>query len=161
MDAKKSGCTICNHEHRAEIERKILAGHSNMSIGQEYGFSRMAVFRHKEHMPIMMVQDPAARTGIENHDVFSELDMLKRKLNHIILHEDAATQIKAMSEYRQLLAMTANLTVALERWRHSNISESEEWCGIRAIILEVLAEYPGAKEKFLARLGGINNADIV
>jgi hypothetical protein len=150
-------CTICNDsKKRAAIEQAILAGLSNVVIGEKFGYGRMTVARHKIHMPVLLVQDEVIRAGIENHDVFAELDKIKRKLSDIISNEKPEIQIKAMSEYRQVLSMAATLTVSLERWRHSNISESEEWLKVKEIILEVLSEYPGAKEKLLAQLGGVN-----
>ena len=58
-------CTVCNHSQSRDIDLALLAGKTLRALKQQFGLSRSALHRHKNHI-LDKVDQAKARIGQES-----------------------------------------------------------------------------------------------
>src|SRR5215469_14235376 len=81
-------CSVCRHANQAEIDRAIIRSESFRGIARQFGISKDAVARHKEHLPKMLVK---AHEALE----VARVDAL---LDDVLAAEDRAEGLYAAAE---------------------------------------------------------------
>src|SRR5215469_16976389 len=81
-------CSVCRHANQAEIDRAIIHSESLRDIARQFGISKDAVARHKEHLPKMLVKA---------HDAL-EVARADALLDDIQTHEERLEGLYAAAE---------------------------------------------------------------
>lgn len=61
----QSGCKVCAHRQRAEIEQDWLAWGSTARIAKQYGLTRDSIYRHAHAMNLFMKRERNVRKALE------------------------------------------------------------------------------------------------
>src|SRR5215472_5794554 len=89
-------CRVCRHANQAEIDRAIIHSESLREIARQFGISKDAVARHREHLPTMLVKAhdalEVARAGALLDDVLAAED------HDVLAAEDRAEGLYAAAE---------------------------------------------------------------
>lgn len=148
-------CSICNHPHRAEIERALVAGEPLRDIARRCPgsrpVSRSALHRHrKEHLPAHLLK------AVEQEDVSQAIDVV-RQLKAInvacleILQKSRADgahsiSLRAVDRIQRQIELQAKLLGELqETGPQVNVLVAPEWHEVRVAVLQALTPYPEAR----------------
>jgi hypothetical protein len=169
-------CTVCFHEHRAEIELGLARRAGLKTLGTKYGLSKTALSRHgKNHMP----PDLKAKMMAVGRPTEIDLDALRKSESEGLL--GTAVSLRARM-YRQLdqaeelgdlraaasldgrildsLSFTAKLLGELSTHNQTTINQlvvSPQYLELRAALIQALAPFPPARKavsQVLRRLEG-------
>lgn len=148
----ESRCLCCTSPVRAEIDRRLAAGATNVAIADEYGMSRDSVRRHRDrHLA------PAVRAAMTRHEArtgetaVNRLEALYERAEGIL---DAAEEqgqgalaLSAVKELRATVELLARLTGELDTRPQVtvNLVQSPEWLALQGQILQALAPFPDAR----------------
>ena len=158
----KSQCHVCNHPLRMNIDKDLVAGMSLRACGEKYGIGYVSVKRHKDHMAERLIQDPAIRREVQEMDtsggsgvdLFAEVHYLMSRLKRIAEGDDDRISISAMKELRGNIELLAKLSIQLEKWKNSDVTNSLEWAGLRRTIFTALEPFPEARQAVIQALKG-------
>jgi hypothetical protein len=155
-------CTICHHEERDEIDRRLSGGGAISAIGAEWGVSTDALKRHKaNHLLPEMRERLAEDPDLRDVDVLAEMKNLYRRMqNHLerVEETDNWQAIKAFhSEARADLELLAKLIGQLDERPTINVLISPEWLELRAVIVTALQPHPDALSGVLRALEEAEN----
>ncbi len=141
-------CTICAHEQRAEIDAALLAGEPYRVIAQRYAASEDAVYRHKGHLPRLIVKAHEAQEVAQADTLLEQVLSLKaRALSILDKAEDAGdlrTAVSAIREARATVELFAKLSGELQQEGTVNLVVNAEWLTLRAVVIGALQPYPDA-----------------
>ncbi len=101
-------CAICNHPHRAEIDRLLVEKISLRDIAGQTGTTRSALHRHTQHIPGALV---AAKEACKVADAGTLLDRVQGLTAQAISILDAA---KADGKHQTALAAIREVRGCLE-----------------------------------------------
>lgn len=136
-------------------------------MAKRYGITQSSLFFHKQnHLTPALIalrkeratalNAKSAKTTVDQLD--DMLDRNDRALKVVIEKTHNLVQLVALhNDRRKTLELRAKLTGELDERPQVtvNLQQSNEWIQVKAVILEVLAPYPGAGEELAARLAMI------
>jgi hypothetical protein len=110
-------CSICRHEHQAEIDRQLVDGASLRNIAKQFGTSATALHRHKKHLaPALSIAKEAAQAA----DAGTLLDRVNRLLGdaeRITTQAEHAKQLdialRGIREVRGILELLGRVSAEL------------------------------------------------
>lgn len=157
-------CTVCEHEERPAIDAALLdARGTNRSVSKRFGLSAAAVFRHRQHIPMVSIERRAAevaeREG-ERAKSLAELWLdLHARAQAILARAEAAkddrTALLGIRELTRLLDMPLKHAAEL-RGSDANaapLHEHRDWPSLVAALCTTLAAHPSALDAVRVALG--------
>lgn len=74
-------CTVCLHEKRDEIDRRVIRGQDTyQTIANEYGVNRLALYRHRsEHLPQRLAKAAQVREMLNADDLLGQARTLQEQ----------------------------------------------------------------------------------
>lgn len=155
-------CTICDHEARDEIDRRLSANSVISRLASEHSVSEQALLRHKaNHLLPEMREKLAEDPELRDVDVLVEMRALYGRMKgHLERVEETNNwqAIKAFhSEARADLELLAKLIGQLDERPVVNLNLSPEWLELRVAIVGALDGYPEARRAVLAALEAGSN----
>jgi hypothetical protein len=113
-------CTTCRHPQRAQIDEALVTGEAALQeIGQQYGLSTAAIFRHKAHIPAALV---AAKQAQEASAATTLLDRVETLIDDCRMIAKGAQRAKqwtaattALREVRCCLELLGKLSGELQQ----------------------------------------------
>lgn len=152
-------CAICRSPNRIAIESMLLDGSKSPIIRSRYPeVTAWAASVHKRRCIGMRVQAAVTaqvvQAGINSLAVAEDVVHQAERLGKLAEGEKQyATALKAQRERARGVELYARLRGEIDNG--SGPLNDARWFRIRDIVYEVLSEYPGAPEKFMARLVGL------
>ena len=146
----QTGCTVCNHPAREEIDEAIVGGNSYLSLERRYPpLRRFAIGRHaKHHISTSLV--PIHRERRRDLRLLDRIEIVTERIEQMAdsAHETGkANQLIAASrELRELYRLVGKVTGELdERPQVVNVLVDPTWLALRSGMLRVLEPYPEAR----------------
>jgi hypothetical protein len=154
-------CTICIHDQRLAIDQALITQEPIRKIAARFGTSPSALTRHKaEHLPVELVKAQEAQEAAQAGDLLTDVRGLYAKAVAILqASQDAgalAVALGGIREARGCLELLAKLQGQLDERPVVNVLIMPEWQRIRAVIIEALADEPGARIKVATALRTID-----
>jgi len=156
-------CTVCDHDHRHQIEIGLTHGVAARVLGDRFGLSKDAILRHaRNHLTpaqraaILSAQQPAAidlealRTA-ESEGLIASLVAQRARL--LVKADFAAEHGDVKGSVAAENAITANLTlvakllgqlVQVHDVRHTNLLVSPDYLKLRSTLIAALRPFPDA-----------------
>src|SRR5690349_3050701 len=72
-------CTLCSHPAREEINRALITNTPYRSVAKRFNISETATFRHRQHMPAVLMKAHEAEEITEADSLIEELRDLATK----------------------------------------------------------------------------------
>ena len=153
-------CAICTHEQRVAIEEDIIRGRSRPQIGQQYGMSSTAVYRHENtHMVKTLAASKKALEVATGDVLVGKLTQLQERTEIILdkceRDKNYRAALYAIQQLKGLIELCAKLAGELKTGSRVSITVNSEWISLKTLIFETLREYPDAelalKEKLRER----------
>ncbi|WP_439925581.1 hypothetical protein [Nitrobacter sp. JJSN] len=163
MGKRGTRCTVCDHDHRHQIEIGLTHGVAGRVLGDRFGLSKDAILRHaKNHLTpaqraaILSAQKPAAidlealRTA-ESEGLIASLVAQRARL--LVKADFAAEHGDIKGSVAAENAITANLTlvakllgqlVQVHDVRHTNLLVSPDYLKLRSTLIAALRPFPEA-----------------
>jgi hypothetical protein len=157
-------CTVCQHEDAVLInEALVIEGRSNRAITRQFGLSKDAVRRHREHIPELLVQASKAEEVAQADGLLERVEALQARTLAILEAteetQDHRTALAAIREARGNLELIGEVTKELNRTPQLNLEVHAEFLEVRALIVEALEPFPAARDAVLRALeAGTNGA---
>lgn len=163
MGRRGTRCTVCDHDHRHQIEIGLTHGVAARVLGDRFGLSKDAILRHaRNHLTpaqraaILSAQQPAAidlealRTA-ESEGLIASLVAQRARL--LVKADFAAEHGDVKGSVAAENAITANLTlvakllgqlVQVHDVRHTNLLVSPDYLKLRSTLIAALRPFPDA-----------------
>ncbi|EAQ34556.1 hypothetical protein NB311A_06046 [Nitrobacter sp. Nb-311A] len=163
MGKRGTRCTVCDHDHRHQIEIGLTHGVAARVLGERFGLSKDAILRHaRNHLTpaqraaILSAQKPAAidldalRTA-ESEGLIASLVAQRARL--LVKADFAAEHGDIKGSVAAENAITANLTlvakllgqlVQVHDVRHTNLLVSPDYLKLRSTLIAALKPFPEA-----------------
>jgi len=144
-------CSVCAHLEVGEINKALVQGGGYRPIAERFGISYSAVGRHfRKHLPVAIAKAAEAGVIAEAGDLLGQGELLRDKAYSALLKAeeagDLSTVLKAVREARGCLELLAKLRGELDTQTVTvNVLQQPQWIEIRAVLLDALGPYPGAK----------------
>jgi len=149
-------CTICTlpADERQAIDTALIGGESARSVASRYvtngrPLGRMAVQRHKEHLPATLVKAEAVKEATHADDLVEQLKQLRGKAISLLLAAersgDLRTALAGVREARATIELLLEVEERIDRRPVVNILISDEWLRVRGIIIAALDAHPEAR----------------
>jgi hypothetical protein len=157
-------CSVCAHDDVADInEALVINGASNRAITRQYGLSKDAIRRHREHIPQLLVRASQAMEVAQADDLLEQVRDLQRRALGILDKAEAAdelrTALSAIAQARGNLELLGKLAGELQQEGATNIQlalvEHPDYARLRAAVVGALEEHPEARWAVAAALRGI------
>jgi len=156
-------CTICTlpADERQAIDTALIGGEPARSVASRYvtngrPLGRMAVQRHKEHLPATLVKAEAVKEATHADDLVEQLKQLRGKAISLLLAAERAgdlrTALAGVREARATIELLLEVEERIDRRPVLNVTLSPEWAGLRAVIVGTLDSYPEAKRAVVLAL---------
>jgi hypothetical protein len=150
-------CSVCTHPDAVLInEALVIDGTSNRAVARQYGLSKDALRRHREHIPQLLLEASQAMEVADADDLLSQVrDLQRRSLAILDQAEDAGelrTALSAIAQARSNLELLGRLAGQLQQAGTINIHLHPEWIELRALILTALEPYSEARGALLTAL---------
>jgi hypothetical protein len=146
-------CSVCAHPDAFFInEELVLHKQSNRAITRQFGLSKDAVARHREHIPRLLVQALEAEEASQADDLLGQVRDLQRRTLAILdgAENDGAderrTALAAIREARSNLELLGRLAGELQEGTQINLSLNPEFVEFKTLVLLSLEDYPEARE---------------
>ena len=153
-------CTVCTHPDRPAIDQVLVNHRPFRDIARHFGVSKdAALCHHDEHLPAALAKAQAAEDVRQAIDVLGQL----RAINAATLAVLAAARktgdgdlaLKAVDRVQRQIELQAKLLGELDERPTVNVLVAPEWLRVRAVLLEVLRDYPDARTAVAARLAAL------
>jgi hypothetical protein len=152
-------CTICSHPERAAIDRALVDGTSLRDIAGQFGTTKSALDRHKNHLAPALTLAKQAERVTESTSLLSRVERIMVRLETICeaatAEKDWLPAIAASRELRGCLELLGKLSGEIQsgtrvgiqivdgRPARTVVVGSEEWEESFAVFLDnVIAERP-------------------
>src|SRR5215208_4731925 len=150
-------CSVCTHPDAVLInEALVIDRTSNRAVARQYGLSKDALRRHREHIPQLLLEASQAMEVADADDLLSQVrDLQRRSLAILDQAEDAGelrTALSAIAQARSNLELLGRLAGQLQQAGTINIHLHPEWIELRALILTALEPYSEARGALLTAL---------
>lgn len=151
-------CSVCAHSEAFAInEALVIEKRSNRAIACQFGVGRMAVQRHREHVPQLLVRAAEAKEVAEADTLLDRIESLQARTLAILEAAEQSleyrTALAAIAESRRNLELIGEVTKELNRTTPViNLELHTEYVEIRATIVRSLAAFPEAREAVVRAL---------
>jgi hypothetical protein len=150
-------CSVCQHEDNVLInEALVVQGLSNRAMARQFGLSKDAVRRHRQHIPEMLAQASRAEEVANADSLLDRLEDLQSSTEAILSRVEGTDNYSAMlgaiREMRSNLEVIGEVTKELNRTPTLNLTLSPEWLELRALIVRAVEPFPEAREGILRAL---------
>ena len=144
-------CTVCAHPESLSInEALILEGRSNRAISDQYGLSRDAVRRHKQHIPQLLLNARDLSEEYEAETILQKIEDLQREtLEQLKAAKEEADNdgdrgvvLAAIREQRSNLELVAKVSQLIDERPQVNVLIAPQ---VQAAIVAALQPYPEAR----------------
>jgi hypothetical protein len=155
-------CTVCTHPESFAInEALVITRAPYRDIARQFGLSKDAVMRHREHIPKLLARAAEGMAVAEAGTLLERIEALhSRTLTILEELEDTqnySARLGAIREARANLEVIGEVTKELNRNPTLNLHLSTEWIELRTAILVALEPHPDARESFLRALESVSN----
>jgi hypothetical protein len=155
-------CTICDSDHRQEIDRDLVHGRGLRTIAHTYGVGEYSVRRHRrEHLHEVLAKGYTAEEATRADELLLDVRRLQEKTVSTLLKAEAAGEyavlLRAVREARENIELLARLRGELDTRPVINLVLSSEWLELRALIVAALEPHPDARESVLRAIRGVDN----
>jgi hypothetical protein len=150
-------CSVCQHEDNVLInEALVVQGLSNRAMARQFGLSKDAVRRHRQHIPEILAQASRAEEVAKADSLLDRLEDLQSRTEAILSRVEGTDNYSAMlgaiREMRSNLEVIGEVTKELNRTPTLNLTLSPEWLELRALIVRAVEPFPEAREGILRAL---------
>jgi hypothetical protein len=154
-------CTICNHEDREEIDRRLVNGESYTKIAKEFSVSYPALYRHNDvHIPEALVKAEDAKAIANGDNLLDSIKSLAERATVILDRAeqsgDMKTALGGIREARGCIELLAKIEGQINNRPQVNVQlnllQSPEWIELRGQILRAIEPYPEAKKALISSL---------
>lgn len=150
-------CSVCQHEDNVLInEALVVQGLSNRAMARQFGLSKDAVRRHRQHIPEMLAQASRAEEVANADSLLERLEDLQSRTEAILSRVEGTDNYSAMlgaiREMRSNLEVIGEVTKELNRTPTLNLTLSPEWLELRVLIVRAVEPFPEAREGILRAL---------
>jgi hypothetical protein len=161
-------CTVCSHPESFAINEAIVVEkRSNRAIACQFGVGRMAVQRHREHVPELLVKASQAMEIAEADDLLARVEELYEEARRVLEAakgtEDHRVVLAAIDRAGRQLELLAKLRDELNERPVVNVLVSPQWVAIRTAMMDALEPYTAARvavaEKLLELEDGNGSGD--
>ena len=106
-------CTACSHPKRDEINRVLLERSSYRDIASRFGMSTSSLCRHREHLPVGMIQARAAYDSARADDLLRQVEDLRDRAFGVLEKAEEVGDLRAamgaIREARSCVELLARL----------------------------------------------------
>jgi hypothetical protein len=159
----RNSCSICNHPDREDIDAGLIAMIPHSKLSKRYGLSHAALSNHRNrHMSkTEFVGLRRARAGVNRNSSETALTRIENGLDALEdVMKTAQTDKNAqiwLAGYKERLRTLEIIGKAKGEFSDApqvtvNLWQSVEWQTIRAVVFEVLNEYPELRAALAKRL---------
>jgi hypothetical protein len=163
-------CTVCSHPDAVLInEALVIEGASNRAVTRQFGLSKDAVRRHREHIPQLLLQ--ASRSmEIANADaLLDKVEDLRLKAMDVLEEAEAAhdhqTMLAAIDRASNQLKLLAQMLGKLHEIQVNQntqvnviaLREHPEYKRLEDVIVRALEPYPAARYAVADALGELES----
>jgi hypothetical protein len=154
-------CTICNHEDREEIDRRLVNGESYTKIAKEFSVSYPALYRHNDiHIPEALAKAGDAKDIVNGDNLLESIKSLAERARAILdkaeQSGDMKTALGGIREARGCIELLAKIEGQINDRPQVNVQlnilQSPEWVELRSRIISSLESYPEAKKALISSL---------
>jgi hypothetical protein len=157
-------CSICLHPALDAINRDLLAQRPYRHIAARYGTSTGALQRHKEHLPVTLIQATAAEAVAHRDDLLAQVRGLQAKAERILGQAEAegklTVALQAIREARGCVELLGKLMGELEGRTTVNVWMAPEWLELRGALIEALAPFPQAQQAVTSTLQRLTDGRV-
>lgn len=143
-------CSICSRPDRDEIDRRLVAGESNRSIGRRYDICEATVRRHHAHVAETLTKAHEIAEASRAETLADQIGDLLRRGFAILDRAERGDSIQdacaAMREVRGVFTLLAKVSGEIDNRPQINIIQSPEYVRIQTAILLALEPYPDARQ---------------
>ena len=155
-------CTICRHDHRADIESALVQRQAFRTIADQFGVSKTALLRHfGDHLPAALLQAHQAADVAHADAILSQVQDLRDKALAILKkaekQDELRTALGAIREARGCLELLGRLAGELEGHGTVNVIISPEWRIVQNVIIAALEPHQEARLAVASALGRLDN----
>ena len=152
-------CSVCIHDERAAIDAALIMSRSLRDVAGQFGLSKSAVARHKEHLPADLVQARQAEEIAHADNLLDQVNRIHGATLAILEQAERTGNLRialtAVREARGNLELLAKLLGELNTQPTVNVLvTSPEWARTRGRLLAALAPYPEAQTAVMEALRG-------
>lgn len=172
-------CSVCQHRERARIEYALARGGSRRAVGERFGVSGDACWRHWRHHvqpelkaahvagQIKSLSELQSLVAEENGSILENLRITRGALYHLLEGAIVANDRNGVAiltgRIHENLGMVARLTGELAKVNGSvfntqvNILVSPAYLELRTLLIRALARFPEARREVVAALEKIES----
>jgi hypothetical protein len=149
-------CTVCSHESRAEIDKRIAAGHAMRQIAAIYNVSSAAIERHRDnHLPAQVAQAIKSQERDYRIDVARDLKLLEQLelglLSDARLSNDRDEIERWSKELRRTVSLAAKVQGIMSDATNVNIMLAPQFQATVQAVLAATTD-PAARIALASRL---------
>lgn len=116
-------CTVCSHPKRDEINHALLEKVPYRTVAERFEASPAAVFRHRQHLPVGMIDARAAYDAARADDLLCQVEDLRDRAFGVLVKAEEVGDLRAamgaIREARSCVELLARLAGELvERHAH-------------------------------------------
>jgi hypothetical protein len=127
-------------------EALVVQGQSNRATSRQYGLSKDAVRRHKQHIPELLLKASQAMEIAEADSLLDQMRDLQQRALSILDKaeeaEDLRTALGAISQARSNLELLAKLQGELAQEGTINLHLNPQYLAVRTAIVRAVEPYP-------------------
>lgn len=155
-------CSVCTHPDATLInEALVIEGASNRAITRQYGLSKDAVRRHREHIPQLLVKASQAMEVADADALLDKVEDLYAEAKAVLEagkgERDHRLVLMAIDRAGKQLETLAEMRGELNRQPHVNVAlvHHPDYARLREAIVGALEPHPEARWAVAAALRGI------
>ncbi len=150
-------CSICTHEKRTEIEKKLLKGVTFRNIVEQYGTSLGATQRHVKngHLSQKIVESQEKKDIIRDEDLEAQVKYWQNEIQVIYdesRSEDKRIALIAIDKAFKFIELQERLIGKLQDRPTVNIFMNPDFILVKKILLEELKDLPVVRGLISKRL---------
>ncbi len=150
-------CTICTHDHHADIDKALVTRQAFRTIAGQFGLSKTALMRHHDdHLPASLVRAQRAREATQAGELLGQVVELRDHALRILGEAEGdknwPATIAAIREARGCVELLGKLAGQLADAPTINVIMTPEWTAVQTGILVALKPYPDARLAVAASL---------
>jgi hypothetical protein len=150
-------CTVCTHPDRPAIDQALVNHRPFRDIAGHFRVSKSAAVRHyDDHLPATLAEAQRADETATAIDVLGQLRAINAATLAVLADArkagDGDLALKVVDRVQRQIELQAKLLGELDERPTVNVLVAPEWLVVRATLLDVLRDYPDARQAVAARL---------
>jgi len=145
-------CLVCSHINRNKIDELLLDGKPYRSITKQFNINESSVYRHGKHIERNLIKAKEVEQMADADSLMKQIKQLHQKALELLSkaesENDYRTALTAIREARGCLEVLAKLSGELNDNPTINILLNPQYIEFRALVINVLDEYPEASNFF-------------